>query len=106
MARGLIIVGMGLVPYVIRLSLILLMGRVRVPRVIHRALRCVPPVVMSAIIFPELHRPGGTLTLSLGSTRHLAGMLAALVVWRTRNVFLAIALWMRPFWVLQAAFAR
>jgi branched-subunit amino acid transport protein len=105
-APGLIIVGMGLVTYAIRLSLIVLIGRVRVPPVIQRALRFVPPAVLSAIIVPELLRPAGMLNLSLGNPRLLAGMLAALVVWRTKNVFLAIAVGMVAFWAMQAVFAH
>ena len=106
MALGLIVAGMGLLTYVIRLSLIVLLARVRVPPVIQRALRFVPPAVLSAIVFPELLLPGGTLNLSMGNPRLLAGMLAALFVWRTRNVFLAIAVGMLAFWALQAAFAH
>jgi branched-subunit amino acid transport protein len=105
-ALSLIIVGMGLVTYAIRLSLIVLMGRIRVPPIVERALRFVPPAVLSAIIVPELLRPAGMLNLSLGNPRLLAGMLAALVVWRTKNVFVAIAVGMLAFWVLLFAFAH
>jgi hypothetical protein len=61
MALGLIIVGMGVVTYAIRLSLILLLGRLKVPPLVQRALPFVPPAVLSALIFPELLLPGGTL---------------------------------------------
>jgi branched-subunit amino acid transport protein len=105
-ALGLIIVGMGLVTYAIRLSPIVLMGRIRVPPIVERALRFVPPAVLSAIIVPEILQPAGALNLSLGNPRLLAGILAAFVVWRTKNVFLAIAVGMLAFWVLQAAFAH
>jgi branched-subunit amino acid transport protein len=100
---GLIICGMGVVTYAIRLSLIVLLGRVAVPPLVQRALRFVPPAVLSAIIFPELLRPAGMLTLSLGNPRLLAGILAALVAWRTRSVLLAIAVGMLALWILQAA---
>jgi branched-subunit amino acid transport protein len=106
MALGLIILGMGLVTYVIRVSPIVLMGRVRIPPVIQQELRFVPPAVLSAIIVPELLRPSGTLNLALANPRLLAGFVAALVVWRTRNVFLAIAIGMLAFWVLQVALAH
>lgn len=105
-ALGLIIVGMGLVTYSIRLSLIVLMGKIRVPPLIQRALRFVPPAVLSAIILPELLRPGGTPNLSWANPRLLAGILAAFVVWRTRNVFLAIAVGMLAFWALQFVFTH
>jgi len=46
--------------------------------------------------------PGGTLDLSLGNERLLAGLLAILVAWRTRNVLLAVAAGMIALWLLQA----
>ena len=98
----LLLISMGLVTYAIRLSLIVLIGRVDVPPLIQRALRFVPPAVLSAIIFPELLRPGGTLDLSFGNVRLLAGVLAAGVAWRTKNVLLTIGVGMVALWVLQA----
>ena len=97
----LLLIGMGLVTYAIRLSLIVLIGRVDVPPIIQRALRFVPPAVLSAIIFPELLRPGGALDLSFGNVRLLAGVLAAGVAWRTKNVLLTIGVGMVALWVLQ-----
>jgi branched-subunit amino acid transport protein len=98
---GLIVIAMGIVTYAIRLSLILLWGRVAVPPFVQRALPFVPPAVLSALIFPELLLPGGTFNFSLGNARLLAGMAAAVVAWRSRNVFLAIGIGMLALWVLQ-----
>ena len=100
MTTWLIIFCMGLVTYAIRLSLIAAIGRIDVPPLVQRGLRFVPPAVLSAIIFPELLRPGGTLDLSLGNLRLLAGVLATLVAWRTRNVLLTIAVGMAALWAL------
>jgi len=102
----LLLISMGLVTYAIRLSLIVLIGRVDVPPLIQRALRFVPPAVLSAIIFPELLRPGGTLDLSFGNVRLLAGVLAAGVAWRTKNVLLTIGVGMVALWVLQAVIPK
>jgi branched chain amino acid efflux pump len=101
-----LLIGMGIVTYAIRLSLIVLIGRVDVPPLIQKALRFVPPAVLSAIIFPELLRPGGALDLSLGNVRLLAGVLAASVAWRTKNVLLTIGIGMVALWVLQAVMLR
>jgi len=101
MSVWLLLIGMGLVTYAIRLSLIVLIGRVDVPPIIQQALRFVPPAVLSAIIFPELLRPGGTLDLSFGNVRLLAGVLAAGIAWRTKNVLLTIGVGMVALWVLQ-----
>ena len=97
----LLLIGMGIVTYAIRLSLIVLIGHVEVPPIIQRALRFVPPAVLTAIIFPELLRPGGTLDLSFGNVRLLAGVLAAGIAWRTKNVLLTIGVGMAALWVLQ-----
>ena len=102
MTAWLIVVGMGVITYLIRLSLIALLGRMDVPPIIQRALRLVPPAVLSAIIFPELLSPGGTLDVSLSNVRLLAGILAAVVAWRTKNVLLTIAVGMAALWILKA----
>jgi branched-subunit amino acid transport protein len=98
----LLLLGMGLVTYAIRLSMIVLIGRVNLPPIIQWALCLVPPAVLSAIIFPELLMPGGTLDLSFGNLRLLAGVLAAAVAWRTKNALLTIGVGMVALWVMQA----
>lgn len=103
---GVLIVGMGVVTYAIRLSLILLLGRLKVPPLVQRALRFVPPAVLSALIFPELLLPGGTIMLSLGNARLLAGVLAGVVAWQSKNVLLAIGVGMAALWVLQAVISN
>lgn len=93
----------GLVTFAIRLSFIALLGKVALPPVLTRALRFVPPAVLSAIILPELIMSDGALDLRPGNARLLAGVLAAVVAWRTRNVLLTIAVGMAALWALQAA---
>jgi branched-subunit amino acid transport protein len=87
----LIMLAVGLLTFGMRLSLIALAGRLTMPPVIQRALRYVPPAVLSAIVFPELFLPAGQFDLSLNNERLIAGLLAAVVAWRTRNVLLTIA---------------
>ncbi|MCP4424600.1 MAG: AzlD domain-containing protein [Chloroflexi bacterium] len=98
----LIIIGMGLITYAIRLSLIVLLERVEITEAIRSALRFVPPAALSAIILPELLQPGGVLDLSLGNGRLLAGLLAAFVAWRAKNVLFTIGAGMIALWILQA----
>ena len=97
----LLLLAMGAVTFLIRLSAIGLLGGAEIPPLVRRALRFVPPAVLSAIIFPELLRPDGALDISLGNLRLLAGLLAALVAWRTKNVVLTIAVGMAALWILQ-----
>lgn len=92
----------GLLTYLTRLSFILLIGRRSLPDWLVKLLRYVPPAVLSAIIFPELLMPAGTIDLSLTNFRLIAGLVAALVAWRTRNVLLTILVGMALLLILQA----
>lgn len=94
----------GALTYATRLSLILLFGRVEVPGWLARALRFVPPAVLTAIVFPELFLQDGSLDVSLANGRLIAGLLAALVAWRTKNVLLTILAGMAVLLTLQAIF--
>jgi len=102
MTLWLTILFMGLVTYAMRLSLVGLIGSVEIPALVRRALRLVPPAVLSAIIGPEVLRPNGVLDLSLDNARLLAAVLAAVVAWRTKNVVLTVAVGMVGLWLLQA----
>ena len=95
------IVGMGVITFAIRAALFLLPAGAQLPEWLLRALRYVPAAVLSAIIAPELVMPGGALDLSLGNERLLAGLVAVLVAWRTRNVLVTVAVGMVVLWVLQ-----
>jgi len=102
MSIWLIMILSGLITYGIRLSFIQLFGKIEVPLWLGRALRFVPPAVLSAIVFPELLMPSGTLDISLSNLRLLAGILAGLIAWRTKNVVLTIAVGMAALLALQA----
>jgi branched-subunit amino acid transport protein len=91
----------GVLTYAIRLSFIQLLGGWRAPELVQRALRFVPAAVLSAIIFPELLVRDGKLFLSPANPRLIAGILAALIAWRTKNVLFTIGVGMAVLLVLQ-----
>lgn len=91
----------GLITFGMRFSLIYLFGRFQVPETIRRALHYVPPAVLSAIIFPELFLPQGGISLSLDNTRLLAGLLAILVAWFSKNTLVTIIAGMVALFLLQ-----
>ena len=80
----------GLITFGMRFSLIYLFGRLQVPETLRKALHYVPPAVLSAIIFPELFLHEGALDLSLANTRLLAGLIAIVVAWFSRNTLITI----------------
>jgi branched-subunit amino acid transport protein len=91
----------GLITYGIRLSFIFLFSRWQIPAWLQRALRFVPPAVLTAIIFPELLVSNGTLSLSFGNARLLAGVVAIIVAWRTKSAVVTILVGMAVLWLLQ-----
>ena len=92
----------GLVTFATRLSFIALLGHARTPPLLARALRLVPPAVLSAIILPELVLRNGAPDLSPDNLRLVAGVVAAAVALAARNVLLTIAAGMGTLWTLQA----
>jgi len=91
----------GLLTFTTRLSFIFLLDRIKVPDWFRRGLRFVPVAVLSAIIVPELTSPNGTLLISWHNPQLLAGLVAILVAWRTKNVLLTIAAGMAALIVFQ-----
>jgi 4-azaleucine resistance transporter AzlC len=96
----------GLITYAERFSLIVPLGPVTLSPVLVRGLRFVPPAVLTAIIVPELLLPHGELDFSLGNARLLAGVLAAVIAWWSRNVILTVVSGMVTLWVLTALLPR
>ena len=80
----------GALTFGMRLSFIYLFGHFEIPAMVKRALRFVPPAVLSAIIAPALFMPNNALELSLNNYRLMAGVVAIFVAWRTKNSLLTI----------------
>jgi branched-subunit amino acid transport protein len=91
----------GILTYAIRLSFIVLQDRIRMPDLIQRGLRFVPPAVFTAVFLPEMFLNDGVLNLSPGNARLLSGLFAIVVAWRTKNVMLTIVVGMLALWILQ-----
>jgi branched-subunit amino acid transport protein len=93
----------GLITFGMRFSLIYLLaeGRFHIPDAMRRALHYVPPAVLSALIFPALFLPDNVLDLSLDNHYLLAGLLAILVAWFSKNTLLTIVAGMLALFFLQ-----
>jgi branched chain amino acid efflux pump len=95
----------GLLTFGMRFVFIYLLGRFEVPETVRRALRFVPPAVLSAIVFPELLIRSGQIDLSPFNYRLLAGLGAVLVAWRTKNTLLTILAGMLALVLLELVFS-
>jgi branched-subunit amino acid transport protein len=73
-----LITGMMAVTFSVRYILLALSGRFTLPREIERALRYVPPAVLTAIIVPSVLLPNGQWELGL-SNAYLPAAIAAIL---------------------------
>ena len=94
----------GLLTFGMRYSFIYLLGRFEIPETLRRALRFVPTAVLTAIVIPDLFVRSGQIDVSLTNFRLLAGVVAVLVAWRTKNTLLTILAGMLALLVLEFIF--
>ena len=102
----LVMIIIGVITFLTRLSFIALQDKLQMPDIISRGLKYVPTAVLTAIIVPELLLTSGSLDISFGNARLFAGILAGLVAWRTKNVFLTILVGMLALWLIQLWFLK
>ncbi|MFC4360041.1 AzlD domain-containing protein [Halobium salinum] len=111
----LVVLAAGLGTFALRLSFVLLFGRVdEVPDRVVGLLRFVPAAVLAALVAPAFlalsadpaSAPVAVSRLGLGldfeTPKLVAGAVAALVAWRTENVLATIGVGMVALWVVQA----
>ncbi|MDX1994210.1 MAG: AzlD domain-containing protein [bacterium] len=95
----LLILGMTLVTFGVRYPVLALVGRMQLPEPVTRALKYVPPAVLTAIIFPLMFLQEGALFISPDNAYLIAGIASIVIAWRTRNLLLTILLGMVIFLV-------
>jgi branched-subunit amino acid transport protein len=94
----------GALTFGMRMSFIYLFGRFDVPVTIKRALRFVPPAVLSALIAPALFISNNKLDIGFDNHYLVAGLVAIFVGWRTKNTLLTLLMGMIALLVLQTIF--
>lgn len=91
MRLWLVVAGAAVGSYVLRVSFVEVFGRLdTVPPRVERTLAFVPPAVLAALVAPELLLDGGALAVSPANHRLLAGGVAAVVAWRTEDMFATV----------------
>lgn len=86
--------------YAMRLSFLAVAHRLAtVPPGVQRLLRQIPPAALASIVVPALVRPDGDLGVH---PELLAGLVATVIAWRTRNVALTLVVGMGALMALRA----
>ncbi|MBD2099649.1 AzlD domain-containing protein [Leptolyngbya sp. FACHB-261] len=93
-----VIGGMALVTFAIRYTMFALSGRLQFSEPFIKALRYVPPAVLTAIVVPAVVIPTGSdLQLSYTNARLIAALIACAVSWFSQNLLLTIVVGMMAF---------
>jgi branched-subunit amino acid transport protein len=93
----LMIGGMAIATFAIRYTLFGASSRITLPPALLGALRYVPPVVLTAIVVPEVLLSEGALHLSYLNARLVGAIAAVMVGGLTQNLLLTIVLGMAAF---------
>ena len=91
----------GVGTFAMRASFLLAAHRLTdVPPFVERLLRQIPPAALASIVVPALVRPEGHL--DFWSAELAAGLLAALIAWRTRSAALTLVVGLAALVILDA----
>ena len=104
MNEALMIGGMALVTFLIRYPVLALVSKIDMPKGIFDALRYVAPSVLAAIVIPLVLLPNDKPIQQVPDAIPLvATLLAALVMWRRKNILATIIVGIAAFLILRAA---
>lgn len=90
-----------LVTFLLRYVPMKLLEKQRLAPWLERALRYVPAATLSGLVFPALLLQNNQLALSLVNDRLMAGLLAIVIAYSSRNAILTIAGGLVALWLLQ-----
>jgi len=97
--EAILIGGMALVTFAVRYPVLALLGKIHLSEPVFRALKYVPPVVLTAIIVPAiLIAQDSRLDIGYTNAYLVAGLAAGFVAWRTKNLLMTIVLGMLLLW--------
>ena len=85
-----LILGMAAVTFACRYPVLALVSRMPLPERVLRAMRYIPPAVLTAIIVPAVLMPQGRIEANYHNGYLVAGVVAALIAWRGKNLLLTI----------------
>ncbi|HBV85651.1 AzlD domain-containing protein [Desulfosporosinus sp.] len=95
-----IIMGMALVTYFTRIGALVLFRFTGVPTWLNRWLKYVPVAILTALIVPSLLLPQGYLDISLQNHYLIAGIAAAIVAYKSRNIIATLGIGMSIMFIL------
>lgn len=94
------LLGMTVIAFALRYLPLAMLERFSLPPNLQQALRYVPAATLAGLVFPALLTSDGQWAVGLDNERLLAGIIAALIAWRFKNILLTLAVGMGALWML------
>jgi branched-subunit amino acid transport protein len=88
------ILGMALVTFITRIGAQVIFTSIGIPSWLEKWLKHVPTAFLTALIIPAILLPKGYLDISFNNSYLLAGMAAAVIAYKTKNVLTTIIIGM------------
>jgi branched chain amino acid efflux pump len=107
MNEALMIAGMALVTFLIRYPVLALVGKIDMPKRVFAALRYVAPSVLAAIVIPEIllrKSDGALIGQPIEAIPLAATVIAAVVMWRSKNLLATVIVGIAAFLAMRALF--
>jgi branched-subunit amino acid transport protein len=102
-----VILVVGALNYLSRLSFIALFAHIEMPPFVARALRFVPATMLTAIVVPAVvFIAPSTLAFSYTNPKLVAALVAALIAWRTKSPTATMVGGMVALWIAQWALGK
>jgi len=95
----LLILGLGLITFLLRSSFIVFLAKGEFPPSVRLALGLVPAAVLAALVWPDVLTRAGAFTLEWD--RVLAAGVAVAIAWRSKNVLYTVLGGMGVLWALR-----
>lgn len=90
----LIIMGMAAVTYFTRIGSLVIFRYTGIPNWLEEWLRHVPTAVLTALIIPALILPKGQIDLTWSNHYLVAGIISAVIAYKSRNIIMTIGMGM------------
>ncbi len=94
------LLGMTVIAFALRYLPLAMLERFSLPPNLQQALRYVPAATLAGLVFPALLTSDGQWAVGLDNERLLAGVIAALIAWRFKNILLTLVVGMGVLWML------
>ncbi|WP_022942699.1 AzlD domain-containing protein [Psychromonas hadalis] len=101
MNETLLILGMFIITFAIRFVMFAFAGKMTFPNWLGKALKFVPPAVLTAIIVPAVVMPEGNIDISFNNSYLIAALFALIIALISKSLLKTIGLGMIFFLVLR-----